>query len=219
VFDRGVYKSTDGGKTWAIANNGLGSNLFAWQLRQNTAGRLFVLFPRGESKGKTVDGAVYFSDDKAVSWNKMTLPEGINGPHDLLINPLHPEIMYVSCWPGTIDGKEVSGGVIKTINGGKTWSLVFDERMRVNSAGIDLKHPEKIYINTFQNAAYKSDDSGATWKRIQGYRFKWGQRAIPDINNPGMLFLSTYGGGVYYGPEAGDPNAADDIVNMPEGWW
>jgi photosystem II stability/assembly factor-like uncharacterized protein len=149
----------------------------------------------------------------------MTLPEGINGPHDLLINPLHPEIMYVSCWPGTIDGKEVSGGVIKTINGGKTWSLVFDERMRVNSAGIDLKHPEKIYINTFQNAAYKSDDSGATWKRILGYRFKWGQRAIPDINNPGMLFLSTYGGGVYYGPEAGDPNAADDIVNMPEGWW
>jgi hypothetical protein len=34
-----------------------------------------------------------------------------------------------------------------------------------------------------------------------------------------MLFLSTYGGSIYYGPAAGDPSASDDIVNMPEGWW
>ncbi len=55
--------------------------------------------------------------------------------------------------------------------------------------------------------------------RIEGYRFKWGQRAIPDINNPGMLFLTTYGGSVFYGPADGVQNASDDIENMPEGWW
>jgi photosystem II stability/assembly factor-like uncharacterized protein len=219
VFDRGVYKSTDGGTTWNLTNKGFGSNLFAWQLRQNLNGRLFVLFPRGEAKGKTVDGAIYYSDDKAASWKQLTLPEGINGPHDLLISPIHPEVMYVSCWPRSVEGKDMNGGVIKTTDGGKTWVRIFDERVRVNSAGIDRQHPENIFINTFQNAAYRSDDSGNSWKRIEGYRFKWGQRAIPDINNPGMLLLTTYGGSVYYGPAAGDPGTKDDIVNMPEGWW
>jgi len=219
VFDRGVYKSTDGGKTWKSANIGLGSNLFAWQLRQNTKGRIFVLFSRGESRGQVVDGAVYYSDDKALSWSQLPLPEGINGPHDLLIDPVNPEIIYISCWPRTVDGKDIRGGVIKTTDGGKTWKQVFDERVRVNSAGIEPLQTNIIYINTFQNAAYRSENSGETWNRIKGYRFKWGQRAIPDINNPGMLFLTTYGGSVFYGPAAGNPSASDDIVNMPEGWW
>jgi len=219
VFDRGIYKSTDGGNTWHLSNSGLGNNLFAWQLRQGANGRLFVLFARGESKGKVVDGTIYYSDDKASSWKQLTLPEGINGPHDLLIDPLHPEIMYVSCWPRTIDENDKYGGVIKTTDGGNTWKQVFDERIRVNSAGLDPSHPETIFINTFQNAAYRSEDSGITWKRIEGYRFKWGQRAIPDINNPGMLFLTTYGGSVFYGPAEGIPGSPDDILNMPEGWW
>jgi len=219
VFDRGVFKSSDNGKTWRLASNGIGPNLFAWQLRQNSHGRLFVLFPRGEAKGKTVDGAIFYSDDKAATWKQLTLPEGINGPHDLLIDPIHSDIMYVSCWPHNVGGKDVNGGVIKTTDGGKSWISVFDERVRVNSAGLDPEHPEKVFINTFQNAAYRSEDSGTSWKRIEGYRFKWGQRAIPDINNPGMLFLTTYGGSVYYGSAAGDPDSTDDIINMPEGWW
>ena len=219
LMDRGICKSTDGGRSWIAANNGLGNNLFAWQLRQNASGRLFVLFSRGESKGKVVDGAVYYSDDKAATWKQMPLPEGINGPHDLLIDPVNPEIMYISCWPRTLNEKDIHGGVIKTADGGKTWKQVFDDRVRVNSAGMDPKEPNVIYINTFQNAAYRSEDYGESWKRIEGYRFKWGQRAVPDINHPGMLFLTTYGGSVFYGPAAGIPNASDDIENMPEGWW
>ncbi len=164
-------------------------------------------------------GAVYFSDDGGENWQKLQLPEGINGPHDLLIDPVNTEVMYVSCWPHTTDGKDTGGGIIKTTDGGKTWKQTFDDRMRVNSAGMDPMRPDILYINTFQNAAYRSDDSGNTWKRIEGYRFKWGQRAIPDINNPGMLYLTTYGGSVFYGPAGGIPNDADDIVNMPEGWW
>jgi photosystem II stability/assembly factor-like uncharacterized protein len=219
IFEKGVYKSTDGGRTWNQSNNGLGNNLFAWQLRQNSKGRLFVLFARGKSQGKVVDGAVYYSDDQAVSWNQLPLPEGVNGPHDLLIDPKHPKTIFISCWPRTKNGNDIKGGIIKTTDGGKSWKQVFDERVRVNSAGLDPNHPNVIYINTFQNSAYRSEDSGTTWKRIEGYRFKWGQRAIPDINNPGMLFITTYGGSVFYGPAEGVPGWPDDILNMPEGWW
>jgi photosystem II stability/assembly factor-like uncharacterized protein len=127
--------------------------------------------------------------------------------------------MYLSCWPRTKDGKDQAGGMIRTEDGGLTWKRIFDERVRVNSAGMDPHNTAKIYINTFHNAAFRSEDSGTSWERIKGYRFKWGQQVFPDVNNPGMLFLSTYGGSVFYGPEAGIPGAKDDIVNMPEGWW
>ncbi len=150
---------------------------------------------------------------------QLPLPEGVSGPHDLLIDPKHPKTILVSCWPRTENGNDINGGVIKTTDGGKSWQQVFDERVRVNSAGLDPEHPNVIYINTFQNSAYRSIDSGTTWQRIEGYRFKWGQRAVPDINNPGMLFLTTYGGSVFYGPAEGTPGTPDDIVNMPEGWW
>jgi photosystem II stability/assembly factor-like uncharacterized protein len=219
VFDRGVYRSEDNGKSWSISNKGLGKNLFTWQLRQNKNGRLFALFSRGVSGGNIVDGAIYYSDDRAESWKQLLLPEGMNGPHDLLIDPENPEIMYVSCWPRSMDGKDVHGGVIKTSDGGKSWKQVFDERVRVNSAGIDPQNNNLVYINTFQNSAYRSEDFGESWKRIEGYRFKWGQRAVPDINHPGMLFLTTYGGSVFYGPAAGISGCPDDIENMPDGWW
>jgi photosystem II stability/assembly factor-like uncharacterized protein len=219
VFDKGVYKSVDGGKNWEKKNNGLSTNLFAWQIRQNSKGRLFVLCARGKRNNETVDGAIYYSDDNAETWKQLSLLKGVNGPHDLLIDPIKANEMYVSCWPHTMNGKDVDGGVIKTEDGGLTWKRVFDESIRVNSAAMELNQINKIFINTFHNAAYYSNDYGENWKRIEGYRFKWGQRVIPDINNPGMIYLTTYGGSVFYGPAEGVPNAFEDIENMPKGWW
>ncbi len=219
VFGKGIYKSGNGGKSWKQMNNGLGENLYAWQLRRNRSGRIFALFSRGKPGGTTVPGALYYSDDRAGSWKPIVLPEGVNAPHDLLLDPEDDKRMYLSCWVHTVDGKDKFGGVLKTEDGGKTWRQVFDERIRVNSAGMNPAWPNVIFINTFQNAAFRSDDYGETWNRLEGYRFKWGQRAIPDINHPGMLYLTTYGGSVFYGPANGVPGAFEDIENMPESWW
>ncbi len=219
VYDKGVYKSVDGGKGWTIANNGFGDNLYAWELRQNSEGRLFTVFSRGRRNFENVDGAIYFSDDKAETWSKLSMPEGVTGPHDLLLDPERSDRMYLCCWPKKTEDLDKNGGVYKTEDGGKTWRQVFDERVRVNSAGIESMQPDTLYINTFQNAAYRSADAGETWSRIEGYRFKWGQKAVPDVNNPGMLYLTTYGGSVFHGPAKGVPGVFEGIENMPENWW
>lgn len=219
VFDRGVYKSTDGGQSWTEASIGLGENRYIWQIR--LAGKkLFLLSVRGWKLGKVVkDGALYSSENGAASWQVALLPKGVNAPSDLLIDPDNPQRMYLSCWPRRINEKDVFGGVYLTTDGGMNWKQVFDERVRVFAAAFDPLDSQTIFINTFQNAAYRSDDGGKTWNRIKGYRFKWGHRPVPDPWNPDMLFLTTYGGSIFYGPARGTRDEFGRIENIPESWW
>jgi len=216
VFDKGVFKSTDGGESWNAANNGLGANKFAWQMRRTPSGRLYLIVSRGQVDGETVDGALYKSDDKAQSWEKVHLAKGVNAPADLLIDPVDSKIMYLSCWPRTVKGRDLYGGVYRTEDGGKSWKQVFDEKIRVSAVGMDGRKHNTIYINTFHNSAFRSDDRGNSWYRLGGYNFKWGQRAIPDPHHPEMLYLTTYGGSVFYGPATGVPGAFEDIENYPD---
>ncbi len=39
-----------------------------------------------------------------------------------------------------------------------------------------------------------------------------GHRVIPDPERADRIFVTTFGGSVWYGPAAGDPKATDDIV-------
>jgi len=40
--------------------------------------------------------------------------------------------------------------------------------------------PRFFFINTFDSGAYRSDDGGKNWERLEGYNFKWGHRPIVD---------------------------------------
>lgn len=218
IFNRGVFKSVDGGKNWVEASAGLGNNSYAWQLRR-AGNKLFLLCVRGWRGEEIVDGALYKSEDGAMNWQPVPLPDGVNAPSDLLVDPEDSPHMYLSCWPRHIDGKDVHGGVYMTEDGGKNWIQVFDERIRVFAAAFHPEDKRTLFINTFQNAAYRSDDAGKSWNRIKGYRFKWGHRPVPDPRNPDKLFLTTYGGSVFYGDSRGIPQEFGTIENIPESWW
>jgi photosystem II stability/assembly factor-like uncharacterized protein len=75
---------------------------------------------------------------------------------------------------------------------------------------IDSHAPDTLYICGFDAAAYRSTDAGLHWKRIRGYNFKWGHRVVIDPVDPSMIYITTYGGGVWRGPAAGDPRALED---------
>ena len=69
----------------------------------------------------------------------------------------------------------------------------------------DPYHPGRLYCNTFNQAAYRSDDYGKSWKKIKGYDFHWGQRIIVDENDPEKIYITTFGSSVWHGvPEMED---------------
>ncbi len=102
AFGRGVYKSADDGKTWTLKNTGIdGEEPFAWRITRATDGTLYLIVARrSEGRATSADGtgALYRSTDKAEHWERMALPEGVNGPTGLTLDPRNQQRMYLTAW-------------------------------------------------------------------------------------------------------------------------
>lgn len=219
AFGKGVYKSVDGGKTWKQKNKGIDSKEpFAWRIfRREKDGVLFLVVCRRSddgSIGNDQDGAIYRSDNGAESWTKMTLPEDTNGPMSFSFDPENPSLLLLSEWGRSSRGQsslDIGGGIFLSKDEGKTWMQVLKEDQHIHDITFDPRN-KTFYACGFESSAYRSEDHGETWKRIKGYNFKWGKRVDLDPRNPDKVFIITFGGGVWYGPAKGDPDAAEDIV-------
>ena len=47
----------------------------------------------------------------------------------------------------------------------------------------------------------------------------WDTLPVPDPRNPDKLFLTTYGGSVFYGDSQGMQEEFGKIENIPGSWW
>jgi photosystem II stability/assembly factor-like uncharacterized protein len=219
AFGRGVYKSTDNGRTWALKNNGLApdprNQPFAWRLAQDPAGVLYLVVARRSergSHGNMDDGAVYRSTDGAELWTRISLPSGTNGPTAVTVDPRDPKRLYLSAWGLAAPGGDTGGGVFISDDAGKTWRQTLREAQHVYDVTIDSRKPDLMYACGFDQGVYRSEDRGETWKRIGGFNFKWGHRVVLDPADPNSIYVTTFGGGVWHGPAAGDPDSREDVV-------
>jgi photosystem II stability/assembly factor-like uncharacterized protein len=215
-FGKGVYKSMDNGKTWELKNFGIQEqNPYAWRIVRSADGVLYLIVARsndGRFGAKVGNGALYKSIDEAEHWKQLPLPNDVNGPIGLAIDPRDSKRMYLAAWGQEHTGVDIGGGVYLTTDGGRTWTQSFGESQHVYDVTIDPKSPDTLYIAGFDAGAWRSTDAGARWQRIQGYNFKWGHRVIVDPQDPSQIYITTFGGSVWHGPAAGDPKASEDIV-------
>jgi len=213
AFGRGVYKSTDDGKTWTLKNQGITQNEpFAWRLARATDGTLYVLIARRSedgSIGNAGDGALYRSTDGAEHWERVTLPEGTNGPNGLAVDTNDPKRLYLAAWARNSGMHGDGGGIFLSQDAGKTWQQVLDKDRHVYDVVIDPKNPKTLYAAGFESSAWRSTDSGEHWTRIPGYNFKWGQRVVPDPADPNKVYISTFGGSVWHGSVDGESRPVD----------
>jgi photosystem II stability/assembly factor-like uncharacterized protein len=219
AFGKGVYKSVDGGLTWKQKNSGIeGKEPFAWRITcRDQDGTLFLIISRRSedgSIGNELDGAIYRSNDAAESWSKIKLPAETNAPTSLLVDPANPRHLILSAWGRNMEGQftpDIGGGIFSSFDDGLTWKQTLEKDQHIHDITYDSRN-KTFFACGFNGSAYRSEDKGETWMRIKGYNFKWGKRVEPDPGDPEKIFIITFGGGVWYGPAKGDPNAVEDIV-------
>ncbi len=216
AFGRGVYKSTNGGNTWALKTNGMTQKEpFAWRLSQGSDGMLYVLLARRSedgSIGNDRDGAIYRSTDAAEHWTPVSLPEGVNAPNGLAIDPHSPSRLYLAAWARKTGMHGEGGGIYLSADSGDTWRQVLDRDQHVYDVTIDPRDPNLLYAAGFESSAWRSTDRGEHWARIPGFNFKWGHRVIPDPFERGNVYVTTFGGSVWHGAVNGSPRPFDIVT-------
>jgi photosystem II stability/assembly factor-like uncharacterized protein len=213
AMGKGVYKSVDGGKHWTLKNNGITqSQPFAWRLAMDSAKTLYVVIARRSedgSIGNDGDGALYRSRDGAETWEKVSLPAGVNGPNGLAADPRDTNRLYLATWARATGMHGEGGGIYVSDNAGKSWRHVLDRDQHVYDVTIDPRHPQVLYAAGFESSAWRSTDRGEHWTRIPGFDFKWGHRVIPDPTDPDSIYVTTFGGSVWHGRVDGKPAVLD----------
>ena len=232
VMGRGVFKSTDDGSTWIPKNNGIKSHgindhRYAWQIVRAPDGVLYTVIVRSARRGTTSKtanldvatvGALYRSADGAETWEQLPLPAGVVFPNNLAIDPGTPSRLYLACWPQTIEPAhdERHGGLYRSENGGLAWTNVFDDKTHVYGVTVDPAHTNRVYITTFEGYVLRSDNRGATWGKLGGFNFKWAKNPILDpFDRQGRIYVTTFGGGVWHGPQNGVSSTRPDILPFP----
>jgi photosystem II stability/assembly factor-like uncharacterized protein len=216
AFGRGVYKSTDSGKSWKLKDAGISQKEpFAWRIVRDSRGTLYVLVARRSddgSIGTEGDGAIYRSADGAENWTRVAMPEGSNAPNGLAVDPNEPDRLYLAAWARDKGEHGEGGGIYLSEDGGKTWTHVLDRDRHVYDVTVDPRDPTILYASGFESSAWKSTNRGKDWTRIPGFNFKWGHRVIPDPEDQSKVYITTFGGGVWHGSVNGQDRALDIVT-------
>jgi photosystem II stability/assembly factor-like uncharacterized protein len=168
--DRGLYKTTDGGKTWKAVltiseNTGVTDVILdpthpdilyasAYQRRRH----VFTLIDGGPESG------IHKSTDGGKTWTKLKdgLPKEDMGRIGLAMAPHNPKVIYA-----TIESTRKAGGFFVSKDGGSSFKKVNDFNAQGQYYGeifVDPNDDDRIYgVDVWVRV---SDDGGKTWRKL-----------------------------------------------------
>lgn len=184
----GMWKSTDGGKTWKHIGLEYTSHITKIVINPRNPDIVYCaaighLFGANDERGvfKTIDGG--------KSWNKILFVNDEVGAVDLALDQTNPNTLYASTWrvkrtPYSLESGGEGSALWKTTDAGLTWKNLSTQKGfpkdTLGIIGISLcpSNTDKIYalIESKTGGLYVSHDAGETWSK-QNDESKLRQRA------------------------------------------
>lgn len=152
----GIYKTTDGGKTWIslglINSQHIGRVIVHPQDPQTVwVASMGALYSHNPERG------IYKSTDGGQSWNKTLFINDSTGIIDLVINPNNPDQLWAAAWERTrkawnFKGNGLGSAIYRSDDGGNTWEKKmsgFPEGKFLGRIGIDVADTDPNVIYAF----------------------------------------------------------------------
>jgi len=186
-FGDGVYKSTDGGKTWQHVG-----------LRDTRHIGRVIVHPRnpdivfvaalGHAYGPNQERGIFRSTDGGKTWEKVLYKDEKTGGIDIIFDRTNPRILFAALWeayrtPWSLTSGGPGSGLYRSADGGSTWKRLEGNGLPKGLLGrigvaVSPADPNRIYalIEAEEGGLYRSDDGGEKWERVNDdHRFR--QRA------------------------------------------
>ena len=186
----GIYKSTDGGRTWQHLGLRDGQQIGAILVDRRDPNRLFVAVV-GHPYGPNAERGVFRSLDGGLNWEKVLYKDENTGAIDLAFDASNAQIIYADMWasrrpPWTTGNsyKAPGSGLYKSVDGGTTWRQLtkglptWSDHLGRIGLGVAPSEPRRIYAlvdSPTLGGVYRSDDAGENWERINSDKRIWGR--------------------------------------------
>lgn len=172
--DRGVYRSTDGGKSWKrvlYVNDTLGAS--AVVMNPSNPDELYAALWLGQRKPWTIisgseargGAGIYKTVDGGETWTKLTagLPAGLIGKIDLDVSMANPKRVYA-----LVEAPGDERALYRTDDAGTTWTRQSNDPgllrrpFYYTNVHAHPKDPDTVFVNN--ESFFKSTDGGKTFK-------------------------------------------------------
>jgi photosystem II stability/assembly factor-like uncharacterized protein len=182
----GIWKTTDGGATWAALNDNF-SNMTFYSATIDPSNSS-VYYAGANS------GMIFSSSDSGATWNLLS-DLGGSSVNKVLVHPTNSNTMFATS-SGT--------GIFKSSDGGATWASAV-----ADSSGYDVEfspdNPMIVYASG--NGFHKSIDGGDTFTTIGGFGSGPKMIGVASVNTANVYVIEASNGifgGFYSSMDAGD---------------
>ncbi len=206
-YGNGMYKSTDGGKTWTHIGLENTRQIGRVAVDPRNANIVFVA-ALGHIYGANPDRGLYRTKDGGKTWEKVLFKNDNVGAIDVVIDPADSKVVYATLWntrrpPWSIYPPSYGpgGGIFKSTDGGTTWKqsdagIPTDGQGRIGLA-VSPTNPKRVYaiVDATKGGLFRSDDAGATWTLMNDQNRIWGRgwyfsKVAVDPKNPDIVYVS-----------------------------
>jgi photosystem II stability/assembly factor-like uncharacterized protein len=218
----GMYKSTDGGKTWKYI--GLGeTHIISWILVDPNNPDVVYVAALGHLFGPNPERGVFKTTDGGRTWKKVLYVNDDTGAITMAMDPANPQVVYATMWQmsrrhWTFSSGGPGSGIYKTTDGGTNWTNITHRPGLptgiFGKVGIAVAPSDPNILYALIQAKYKgqagglfrSDNGGQTWKLINN-SMNITQRAFyymyvyVDPKDPNTIYLPNVG--LYVSHDAG----------------
>ncbi len=172
----GVYRSLDGGKTWAHLGLDGTERIRHIALDPKNPDVAWVA-ALGRAWGENAERGVFKTTDGGKSWRKVLYVDEKTGASDIAIDPAHPNHLLATTWqfrrwPWSFSSGGSGSGLWSSYDGGETWQRATEEdglpEGEIGRIGLSFSRssPEIVYalVEAKKSALLRSDDGGKSWK-------------------------------------------------------